>query len=81
MQACLCASVCVLYLSVAGEAGSHYSRQQLAVYGGGWDDLSRGHGRDALQSFLLGILVLHANTDINTIIIVGVHRTLDSMAA
>lgn len=46
------------YRCIAGEAGSHYSGQEFAVYGCGRDDLSGGHGGDALQSFLLGILVL-----------------------
>lgn len=61
----LCMYVCTCvhkyYLCISREAGTDYPRQQLAVYGRGWDDLSRGHGGDALQSFLLGILVLHVN--------------------
>lgn len=61
VHACVHSCVCVCYLCVAGEAGPYYSRQELAVYGGGWDDLSWGHGGDALQSLLLGILVLHGN--------------------
>ena len=57
----VCVCVCVCYLCAPGEAGPYYSRQELAVYGGGWDDLRRGHGGDALKSLLLGILVLHGN--------------------
>lgn len=53
--------VCVCYLRAPGEAGPYYSRQELAVYGGGRDDLRRGHGGDALKGLLLGILVLHGN--------------------
>lgn len=49
------------YLCISGERGMNYSRQELAVDGGGWDNLSRGHGRDAVQRLILGILVLHSN--------------------
>lgn len=57
------AGLCLCYLWVAREAGPYDPRQELAVDGSGRDDLSRGHGGDALQSFLLGILVLRkANT-------------------
>lgn len=54
----VCVSALASYRCIAGEAGSHYSGQEFAVYGCGGDDLSWGHGGDALQSFLLGILVL-----------------------
>lgn len=62
----MCVCLCVCYLCVAGEAGPYYTRQQFAVYGGGWDNLSWRHGGDALQGLFLGILVLHSNTQVTT---------------
>lgn len=38
--------------------------QELAVDGSGGDDLSRGHGRDAVQGLVLGVLVLGTCTQI-----------------
>lgn len=51
----------VSYLCVPGKRGMDYSGQELAVDGSGGDDLSRGHGGDAVQRLALGVLVLHRN--------------------
>lgn len=47
------------HLCVSGERGVNDPGQELAVDGRCRDDLSGGHGRDAVQRLVLGILVLH----------------------